>query len=48
MQEVVIMHWACSKLTVSSAISDTALLDILLDKVCKVLYKQLFIFKLNG
>ncbi|KVI05256.1 Six-bladed beta-propeller, TolB-like protein [Cynara cardunculus var. scolymus] len=32
-QEVVIMHWACSKLTVSSAIPDAALLDILLDKL---------------
>lgn len=33
MQEVVIMHWACSKLTVSSAIPDATLLEILLDKV---------------
>lgn len=27
------MHWACSKITASLAISDTNLLDILLDKV---------------
>nr|GEW21219.1 protein vacuoleless1 [Tanacetum cinerariifolium] len=32
-QEVVIMHWACSKLTVSSAIPDPTLLEILLDKL---------------
>ncbi|GJX66940.1 protein vacuoleless1 [Tanacetum coccineum] len=32
-QEVVIMHWACSKLTVSSAILDPTLLEILLDKL---------------
>lgn len=36
-QEVVIMHWACSKLTASSAIPDASLLEILLDKLklCK-------------
>lgn len=36
-QEVVIMHWACSKITASSAIPDATLLDILLDKLrlCK-------------
>ncbi|GJZ06536.1 protein vacuoleless1 [Tanacetum coccineum] len=32
-QEVVIMQWACSKLTVSSAILDPTLLEILLDKL---------------
>jgi len=32
-QEVVIMHWACSKITASLAIPDAALLEILLDKV---------------
>ncbi|CAH1434995.1 unnamed protein product [Lactuca virosa] len=32
-QEVVIMHWACSKLTVSSAVPDATLLEILLDKL---------------
>lgn len=36
-QEVVIMHWACSKITASLAIPDTALLEMLLDKLqlCK-------------
>ncbi|XP_059629226.1 protein VACUOLELESS1 [Cornus florida] len=36
-QEVVIMHWACSKITASLAIPDTSLLEILLDKLklCK-------------
>ncbi|XP_058788264.1 protein VACUOLELESS1-like [Vicia villosa] len=36
-QEVVIMHWACAKITASSAIPDTTLLEILLDKLklCK-------------
>ncbi|OAY57326.1 protein VACUOLELESS1 isoform X1 [Manihot esculenta] len=36
-QEVVIMHWACSKITASLAIPDAALLEILLDKlkICK-------------
>ncbi|KAE8037229.1 hypothetical protein FH972_009838 [Carpinus fangiana] len=36
-QEVVIMHWACSKITASSAIPDATLLEILLDKLklCK-------------
>uniref|UniRef100_A0A5B7BBB9 Protein VACUOLELESS1 n=1 Tax=Davidia involucrata TaxID=16924 RepID=A0A5B7BBB9_DAVIN len=36
-QEVVIMHWACSKITASLAISDASLLEILLDKLklCK-------------
>ncbi|KAB1223106.1 Protein VACUOLELESS1 [Morella rubra] len=36
-QEVVIMHWACSKITASLAIPDAALLEILLDKLklCK-------------
>ncbi|KAK9013191.1 hypothetical protein V6N11_041210 [Hibiscus sabdariffa] len=32
-QEVVIMHWACSKITASSAIPDATLLEILLDKL---------------
>ncbi|KAJ0669793.1 putative transcription factor WD40-like family [Helianthus annuus] len=32
-QEVVIMHWACAKLSVSSAIPDATLLEILLDKL---------------
>ncbi|PQQ02881.1 Vacuolar sorting-associated protein 16 [Prunus yedoensis var. nudiflora] len=32
-QEMVIMHWACSKITASLAISDATLLEILLDKV---------------
>lgn len=41
MQEVVIMHWACSKLSVSSAIADATLLEILLDKVCNL---QSFIY----
>ncbi|KAK6912435.1 Vps16, C-terminal [Dillenia turbinata] len=36
-QEVVIMHWACSKITASLAIPDATLLEILLDKlrICK-------------
>ncbi|QCE00524.1 Vps16 [Vigna unguiculata] len=36
-QEVVIKHWACSKITASLAIPDAALLEILLDKLklCK-------------
>nr|DAD32193.1 TPA_asm: hypothetical protein HUJ06_011044 [Nelumbo nucifera] len=36
-QEVVIMHWACAKITASLAIHDAALLEILLDKLklCK-------------
>lgn len=36
-QEVVIMHWACSKITASLAIPDDSLLEILLDKLklCK-------------
>ncbi|KAK3023745.1 hypothetical protein RJ639_044454 [Escallonia herrerae] len=36
-QEVVIMHWACSKITASLAIPDISLLEILLDKLklCK-------------
>jgi hypothetical protein len=36
-QEVVIMHWACSKITASLAIPDANLLEILLDKLklCK-------------
>ncbi|KAK2984932.1 hypothetical protein RJ640_017740 [Escallonia rubra] len=36
-QEVVIMHWACSKITASLAIPDVSLLEILLDKLklCK-------------
>ncbi|RYR35519.1 hypothetical protein Ahy_A10g050670 isoform B [Arachis hypogaea] len=36
-QEVVIMHWACSKITASLSIPDATLLDILLDKLklCK-------------
>ncbi|KAK9286019.1 hypothetical protein L1049_025222 [Liquidambar formosana] len=36
-QEVVIMHWACSKITSSLAIPDATLLEILLDKLkfCK-------------
>lgn len=36
-QEMVIMHWACSKITASLAISDATLLEILLDKLklCK-------------
>ncbi|CAL1353294.1 unnamed protein product [Linum trigynum] len=36
-QEVVIMHWACAKITASSAFPDAALLEILLDKLrlCK-------------
>ncbi|RRT78536.1 hypothetical protein B296_00013143, partial [Ensete ventricosum] len=35
--EVVIMHWACAKITASPAIQDSALLEILLDKLklCK-------------
>ncbi|MQM07858.1 hypothetical protein Taro_040703, partial [Colocasia esculenta] len=35
--EVVVMHWACAKITASTAIHDGALLDILLDKLklCK-------------
>ncbi|XP_022759131.1 protein VACUOLELESS1-like isoform X2 [Durio zibethinus] len=32
-QEVVIMHWACSKITASLAIPDASLLEILLDKL---------------
>ncbi|XP_065851815.1 protein VACUOLELESS1 [Euphorbia lathyris] len=32
-QEVVIMHWACSKITASLSIPDATLLDILLDKL---------------
>ncbi|MBA0758273.1 hypothetical protein Gotri_021284 [Gossypium trilobum] len=32
-QEVVIMHWACSKITASLAIPDATLLEILLDKL---------------
>lgn len=32
-QEVVVMHWACSKITASSAIHDTSLLEILLEKL---------------
>ncbi|KAG5520418.1 hypothetical protein RHGRI_033113 [Rhododendron griersonianum] len=31
-QEVVIMHWACAKITASLAIPDASLLEILLDK----------------
>ncbi|KAJ7006304.1 protein VACUOLELESS1 isoform X2 [Populus alba x Populus x berolinensis] len=36
-QEVVVMHWACAKITASLAIPDAALLEILLDKLklCK-------------
>ncbi|XAR49507.1 hypothetical protein NMG60_11032733 [Bertholletia excelsa] len=36
-QEVVIMHWACTKITASLAIPDAPLLEILLDKlkICK-------------
>lgn len=36
-QEVVIMHWACSKITASLTIPDATLLEILLDKLrlCK-------------
>eukprot|EP00258_Populus_trichocarpa_P004599 XP_002306748.2 protein VACUOLELESS1 [Populus trichocarpa] len=36
-QEVVIMHWSCTKITASLAIPDAALLEILLDKLklCK-------------
>ncbi|KAJ0053471.1 hypothetical protein Pint_01395 [Pistacia integerrima] len=36
-QEMVIMHWACSKITASLAIPDVTLLEILLDKLklCK-------------
>ncbi|XP_015880079.3 protein VACUOLELESS1 [Ziziphus jujuba] len=36
-QEVVIMHWSCSKITASLAIPDAILLEILLDKLklCK-------------
>ncbi|CAL5336393.1 unnamed protein product [Camellia sinensis] len=36
-QEVVIMHWACAKITASLAIPDVTLLEILLDKlkICK-------------
>ncbi|KAJ8753400.1 hypothetical protein K2173_019799 [Erythroxylum novogranatense] len=36
-QEVVIMHWACAKITASLAIPDATLLEILLDKLrlCK-------------
>ncbi|GLT74040.1 hypothetical protein SLA2020_458610 [Shorea laevis] len=34
-QEVVIMHWACSKITASLAIQDANLLAILLDKLKK-------------
>ncbi|XP_020529347.1 protein VACUOLELESS1 isoform X2 [Amborella trichopoda] len=36
-KEVVIMHWACVKITASAGIQDVALLDILLDKlkICK-------------
>lgn len=33
-QEVVIMHWACAKITASAAIQDAPLLETLLDKVC--------------
>ncbi|PKA47623.1 hypothetical protein AXF42_Ash014819 [Apostasia shenzhenica] len=35
--EVVIMHWACTKISASSSINDTDLLEILLDKLklCK-------------
>ncbi|XP_075506458.1 protein VACUOLELESS1 [Primulina tabacum] len=36
-QEVVVMHWACTKITASLAISDASLLRMLLDKlkICK-------------
>ncbi|XP_051136624.1 protein VACUOLELESS1 [Andrographis paniculata] len=36
-QEIVIMHWACTKISTSAATSDTSLLEILLDKlkICK-------------
>ncbi|CAH9107500.1 unnamed protein product [Cuscuta europaea] len=36
-QEIIIMHWACTKITTSSAIPDDYLLQILLDKLklCK-------------
>lgn len=37
-QEVVIMHWACSKITASLAIPDAALLETLLDKVIHLSY----------
>ncbi|KAH7861420.1 hypothetical protein Vadar_025943 [Vaccinium darrowii] len=33
-QEVVIMHWACAKITASLAIPNASVLEILLDKVC--------------
>ncbi|AQK97135.1 Protein VACUOLELESS1 [Zea mays] len=33
-KEVVIMHWACEKITASTTLPDTVLLDGLLDKVC--------------
>lgn len=33
LQEMVIMHWTCSKITASLAIPDATLLEILLDKV---------------
>ncbi|GAV88113.1 Vps16_C domain-containing protein/Vps16_N domain-containing protein [Cephalotus follicularis] len=38
-QEVVIMHWACSKITASLTIPDATLLEILLDKLklCKAI-----------
>ncbi|QCD94248.1 Vacuolar protein sorting-associated protein 16 [Vigna unguiculata] len=32
-QELVIKHWACSKITASLAIPDAALLELLLDKM---------------
>jgi hypothetical protein len=35
------MHWACSKITASSAIPDATLLEILLDKVVLITSKLL-------
>ncbi|KAA8535269.1 hypothetical protein F0562_030272 [Nyssa sinensis] len=39
-EEVVIMHWACSKITASLAIPDATLLEILLDKLLLIADKN--------
>lgn len=45
LQEVVIMHWACAKITASSAMSDEDLLKILVEKV--ITYKLISLFSNN-
>lgn len=37
------MHWACTKITTSSAIADASLLEMLLDKACILCFNCLTI-----